>query len=408
MKKMPNPILLKLAILFLALQDVGAGAATPALGAIAAAFPGVSPTVIQNVSTLPALTVVIFGLLYGVLVKVMRKRSIMWLACILFLVGGLAPAWLNNIYAILFFRALVGCGVGLLYPMANDLVVDFFEGNERKKMIGWTFAVGMLGGIFFQQIGGALSDINWHYTFYAYFAAVLFFALPIIFLPEPVKKEEVVKGTSQEKAKMPASQYVNCIINMIWCFFFITIVTNAAMIIVGENIGTGAQIGTVFSMMTAAAFFGGFFFGAIHKALHGLSMFFCFWVVAIGLYVFYAGHSLGMCFLAMAIIGLGMGFTGSFFFNKSTDIVPFAASAMSLALMTAFNGLGQFLSPFIMNPLVAALGLPAGRPSLLVAAIGLAIVGVFAYIFDRVTPKIAESEKPNVAAQSQTGSQVQA
>lgn len=397
MKKAVSGPLLKIAILFLAMQDCGAGAATPALGAIFAAFPNVSPTVVQNVATLPALTIVVFGLLYGQLVKVMKKRSIMWLACITFTIGGLAPAFLNDIYAILFFRALVGVGVGLLYPMANDLMVDFFEGGERQKLIGWTFAIGMLGGIIFQMLGGALSEINWHYTFFAYFIAIVFFAFPILFLPEPAKKADVVKGTSQEKAKVPASQYVNCIVNFLWCLLFTSIVSNAAMIIVGEGFGTGSQIGLVFSMMTATATIGGLFFGPLRKLLGKASMLMCFWVLAIGFVVFYYSHTIGMCLVAMAIVGVALGYTGANFFSKSTDIVPFAVSAMSLALMTAFNGLGQFVAPFIMNPFLNAIGYGVGRPALLVSAIGLVIVGVIAVIFDIKTPKIADSERPQQA-----------
>lgn len=398
MKKQASGVLLKLAVLLIALQEVGAGAATPALGAIAAAFPEVSPTVIQNVSTLPALFVVIFSLVYGFLVKVMKKRQILWLAVVLFLVGGLAPAWLDNIYVILVFRAMVGASVGLLYPMANDLVVDFYEGDERKKLIGWTFAVGMAGGIFFQLVGGALSDINWHYTFYAYTAGIAFFAIPLIFLPEPPKKADVVRGTTQERAKVPMRQYILCIINALWCICFVTIVANGAMVIVSEGIGTGAQIGLVFSVMTVGGFIGGMFFGQIHKLLKGFSLIFCYWFVAFGMYVFYMSHTLNMLYVAMLIIGLGIGYTGSNFFNKSGDIVPFAVSGMAFALMSAFNGLGQFLSPFIMNPLIAALGLAPGRPAILVGTIALLVLGVFAFFFDKMTPKIAESEKPTQAA----------
>lgn len=386
--------LLKAAVLLIALQEVGAGAATPALGAIAKAFPDVSATVIQNVSTLPALFVVIFSLVYGFLVKVMKKRSILYLAVALFLVGGLAPAFLNDIYVILVFRALVGASVGLLYPMANDLVVDFFESDERKKMIGWTFAVGMAGGIFFQMIGGALSDINWHYTFYAYAAGIAFFAIPVIFLPEPPKKADVCKGTAQEKATVPMRQYALCLINLLWCICFTTIVANGAMVIVVEGLGTGAQIGLVFSVMTGAAFVGGVFFGQIHKFLRGFSMLFCYWCVALGMYVFYLSHSLNMIYVAMLIIGFGLGFAGSNFFNKSADIVPFAVSGMSFALLSAFNGMGQFLSPFIMNPLTTALGFAPGRPAILVGVLGLVILGIIAFFFDKATPKIAESERP--------------
>lgn len=394
MFKVKNKFVIKIAILCLALQDVGAGAATPALGAIQAAFPEVDPTLIQMISTMPALTVVIFGLLYAPMSKVMPKRGIMYIAAATFLVGGITPAFLNDIYLILVFRALVGVGVGLLYPMANDLAVDFFEGGERAKTIGQAFGIGMIGGAFFQFIGGALSDIDWHYTFFAYFVSILFFAFPVFFLPEPKKKEEVVKGTAQEKAKMPVSQFVSCIINTVCCLLFITLITNAAMVIAMEGFGSGAEIGLAFSIMTLAAFVAGFLYGPSQKVLKFASMLPSPVLLALGLFVMSIAHSMVVVFCAMIIFGLGMGYTGSKFFAKSTEIVPFAVSALALSMMTAFNGLGQLLSAPIMNWFVTVTGIGMGRPALAFAAIAMVVLGVFMVIFDIKTPKIPDSERP--------------
>ena len=407
MGKQVSGNLLKLAILLIALQEVGAGAATPALGAIAAAFPDVSPTIIQNISTLPALFIVIFSVLYGFMAKVMRKRSILYLAVALFLIGGIVPAFLDNIFVILVFRAMVGAGIGLLYPMSNDLIVDFFEGDTRKKMIGYAFAVGMLGGIFFQMVGGALSDINWHYTFFAYAISIIFFIIPLIFLPEPSKKTAVAKGTAQESTKVPIRQYVLCILCLLWAICFTAIVANGAMVVVGENIGTGAHVGMLFSLMTLAGFFGGLFFARLAKILKSFSLLFTYWCVAIGMFIFYAGHSLGVLIVAMCIIGIGLGYAGSNFFNKSTDIVPFAATTMAISLIFAFNSIGQFISPFVMNPLVTALGLTPGRAAILTGALGLVVLGIISFFFDRATPKIPESEKPQAQtlADSEMGNQ---
>jgi MFS family permease len=394
MFKVKNKFIIKLAILCLALQDVGAGAATPALGAIQAAFPEVDPTLIQMISTIPSLTVVIFGLLYAPMSKVMPKRGIMYIAAATFLIGGIAPAFLNDIYLILVFRALVGVGVGLLYPMANDLAVDFFEGGERAKTIGQAFGIGMIGGAFFQFIGGALSDIDWHYTFFAYFVSVLFFAFPVFFLPEPKKKEDVVKGTAQEKAKMPVSQFISCIINAICCLLFITLITNAAMVIAMEGFGSGAEIGLAFSVMTLAAFVAGFLYGPSQKVLKLASMVPAPLLLALGLFVMSTAQSMAVVFCAMILFGLGMGYCGSKFFAKSTEIVPFAVSALALSMMTAFNGLGQLLSAPVMNWLVTATGIGMGRPALAFAAIAMIVLGIIMVIFDIKTPKIPDSERP--------------
>ncbi len=399
MGKKVTGTLLKLCVLLIALQDVGASAVTPALGAIAAAFPHISTTIIQNISTMPALFVLVFSLIYGSLVKVAPKRLILYVAVLMFLVGGIAPAFLDNIWLILVFRAVVGASVGLLVPMANDLIIDFWEGEERKKMIGYAFAAGMLGGIVFQILGGILSDIDWHYTFFAYALSVVFFAIPLLLLPEPPKKSDVVKGTAQEGAKLPMRAYVLSFLNLLWSICFVAVIANGAIVIIDEKIGTGAEIGILFSLMTVAAFIGGALYSQMAKILKGgLSMLFCYWFMGIGILIFYMGHSFGTMLIAMVIVGVGVGYTGANFFSKGTDIVPFVQSSMLIALVTAFNSFGQFVSPFLMNPLAEAMGLAQGRGPLLIAAIALGCLGLFAFAFDRATPKIPESEKPQTVS----------
>ncbi|NTU89770.1 MAG: MFS transporter, partial [Actinobacteria bacterium] len=320
------------------------------------------------------------------------------------------PAFMDNIYLILFCRALVGGGVGLMYPMANDLVVDFYEGDMRQKMIGWAFAISMGGGIIFQMLGGFLAGIDWHYTFYSYALGIIFFAIPLLFLPEPPKKTDVVKGTGQEAAKVPARQYGLSIMNALWNICFAVVVANGAIIIISEGIGMPAQIGTAFSIMTVGGFISGLFFAKIHKVLEGikgLSLMACYWVVAIGFFMFYMGHSMNAIYAAMFVTGLGLGYAGSNFFSKSADIVPFAAAASAFAILSAFNGLGGFISPYIMTPLTTALGFAPGRPALLVGTIGLVALGIVAFFFDRATPKIPESEKPQ-AIEEATMAQMEA
>ena len=397
-KKQVSGWLLKAAILLIAMQEVGGGATTPALGTIQAANPDVSVTAIQSISTLPSLMIIVFGIVYALLVKTMRRRSILYLAVALYLVGGIIPAFLNDIYIILIFRGILGCGCGLLYPMANDLVVDFFDGDERKKLIGWVFAVGMLGTIFFQMVGGALAVVNWHYTFYAYAISIAFFAVPLIFLPEPPRKLDIVKGTAdEEKVKVYPRQYGLSTLNLLWCMCFTTIISNGAIIVVSEGMGDAASAGVIFSIMTGVAFVFSLFFAKINKFLRACSLLFCYLASAAGLLIFYSSHTIGMVVVAMVVIGAGLGYTGANFYNKSTDINPFAASAMALGLMTAFNGFGMFISPYAMNALTAGVGLSLGRPVLLVAAIITIILGAIAFFFDRATPKVPESERPEEA-----------
>ena len=86
------------------------------------------------------------------------------MALILFLAGGVAPAFLNNFTTLLLSRAVFGIGIGLLSPLGNALVLGLFEGQERANMLGLGGVVMNLGGIAFQMLVGFLAAISWRYV----------------------------------------------------------------------------------------------------------------------------------------------------------------------------------------------------------------------------------------------------
>ena len=149
-----NRNVLKILILLIALQDNGMGAATPALQSISEAFPNAGYQLISMIVTLPALMLAIMPIFYPKLVQLFKKRWILIITAVLFLVGGVGPAFINsNIFIILLLRLLVGVACGIFMPLCIDLIVDFFEGNERAKMVGWSSTFTGFGGILFQTLG---------------------------------------------------------------------------------------------------------------------------------------------------------------------------------------------------------------------------------------------------------------
>ena len=177
-----NRTLIKIGILCVALNGSGTGATTPALGSIAAGMPLVAPALIQLIATFPTLFQAISSLIYGKSIEFMKKKTWLYIGSVTFIVGGVAPAFFHtNIWVILFFRAVLGFGCGILIPMATDLCIDFFEDKERHSMIGYVSAFISLSGVIFQMLGGYLASIRWDYSFYAYLISVIF--LLIAFSP---------------------------------------------------------------------------------------------------------------------------------------------------------------------------------------------------------------------------------
>lgn len=377
-----NRTLLKLAILSIAMQDCGTGATTPALGSIMAALPNVAPSLVQMIATVPALFIALTPPVYAKCVEFMRKRTLLYIAAVLFIVGGVAPAFIHpNIWVILAFRVLIGIGNGIVLPMATDLVVDFFEGQERNSMMGYVSAVTGISGIVFQLLGGYLAGISWNYTFYTYLVSILFFLIAIIFLPEPDRQAKLAQEGSEVKAKLPGSVYLIVAIFGFFFLFWYILPTNGAIVMLGEGMANPGQIGLAFAFVTVGSFVCSMIFGQVFKVLKFALLPIAYIFGAIGLYICYTSQTLLMFTVGIFILGMGMGTVVPTTMTKLSGLVPYSAASKVIALGFLGNGMGGFIQPMVFN----LFSVP-GRTPFLIGAVGMVVFAVLIHFVSKATP----------------------
>lgn len=378
-----NKSLIKLAIICLSLTDVGVGATTPALATIAAAFPTISPAMIQWIASVPALTLAFVpAVLYAPLARALKKRTIMYIGVIFFLIGGVGPAFLHSSFTIILaLRLLLGLGIGLLTPMALDLIYDFFEGHEQRTMIGWNGAAMSAGGLVFQTLGGILCQIRWDYTFYAYFAAAIFFAISIAFLPEPEKKAvQVETGAPKTKHKITVSALLYVLLIFFNGMFFYVPITNTAFILIGERIAQPSQIGMMFNALTLSSIIFGIFFGQLFKAFKYHLLTFGAICGAVGLFLGYTGHSITMFVASLFLTGVTLGFSTSAVWAKFGDLVHPTLIPLAISFGISAMNLGEFCQPLIFNLFTVP-----GRTPFLYGCIGFIALAVYTIILGIAT-----------------------
>jgi MFS family permease len=383
--------LLKFAIVCLAIDDGGKGVVSPALASIIKAFPHVSVSIVQMIATIPALALAIVPLVYPKMVDLLRKRTLLYIAAALFVIGGTGPAiFSTDIYLILFFRLLQGIGNGIIIPLVTDLVVDFFEGPEKDTMMGLISALTGLSGIIFQQLGGYFASFGWRYCFLAYLISILFFLVPFIFLPEPDRKgkiaaEEAV-GKGKEKKLNGLAYLIAVYFTMFYVSFYVA-VTNGAVVLAGEKLAAPTQIGTAFSCMTAGILISATFFGAYFKRIKYNTLWIAYLVGAAGLYIAYTGHSFIAFTIGLLVLGLGTGICVPSTITKLTKMVAYAAAPKAISLAYLAMGVGGFISPFIFNLFTV----PGRAPFIYGAILDLAMC-VFVFITNKATPAEAEPQ----------------
>ena len=270
-KKTTNSTLLKLSILCVAALNNVMGSATSVLGSIASVFPDASYQVVAMISTIPPLLMSVVPFFYTPLITHVKKRTVLWIASVLLLVGGLGPAVLHdNIYVILGFRIILGFAVGLTTVLSIDLIMDFFDGKEQNTLTGFRDTFNSIGGAIFMLLGGWLAGFQWYFCFLAVIVGIVFIAIPLAALPEPdrnakieLEKEKI--GADKVDVKIPAGVWVFSIFTLLhWAFFYVFI-TNVSLIVVSEGIASPAQCGIIYAFTNVGTIIFGLIFGKVFE-----------------------------------------------------------------------------------------------------------------------------------------------
>ena len=112
-----------------------------------------------GVLTMPALGLTLFSPLMGWAVDWLGRKRVLIAAMIAYAALGVAPIFIDNLFAIIATRVGVGlCEAGIM-TASTTLLCDYFTGEEREKWLGAQTAVASLSSIVLVFVGGALGSL---------------------------------------------------------------------------------------------------------------------------------------------------------------------------------------------------------------------------------------------------------
>ncbi|MCY6484622.1 MFS transporter [Clostridium aestuarii] len=368
----------KIAILSISILLIMSGAAiSPALGSISETFNDVNELLIKMILTLSSMLIIPASIISGKLAMKVKKRSLLITGMCIYLIGGVGGGFATNIYILLMFRALLGIGVGLILPLSTGLIVDFFNGEERKKMMGYSTAVNNLGAVIAIVLSGMLSSINWHFAFGVYLIGFVSLFLVIFLLPEPENKVSVQKSHSPLNKEVYKLMLSIAVVNIV----FYSVPTNIAILIKTQQLGSTSISGFVIATLNLTSFIAGMFFNKISAFFKKYTSIFALLMMFVGYAILSLSKSLIQMEIALFFIGLGLGIILPLIFIATGKSVPLKDSTFAMALVNSSMYLGQFLSPILVSSAASYLGSTSIKfPFQFSAALMLISLLVTAYI----------------------------
>jgi MFS family permease len=353
---MKNTALLKLSLLLTSMMTMMAGAiVAPSLPLISEVFSEVRNIALLSrlVITLPALFIAISAPIFGILTDKYGRKKLLLLSLTLYAVSGASGFLINNIYALLVSRALLGLSVGGILTIATALIGDYFKGDERNSFAGMQGAFMGIGGMIFIAFAGILADVSWHAPFLIYLFSVPVAILGVIYLYEP----DVV---SERKAVSPRSfdyDRKRVVIIYLLAFtgivFFYMVPVQIPFLIGGLDDVTNAHIGFAISLSMIP----GSLAAMSYKRLKRILSFRQIYQAALfmmGMGYFIISQSTGYTSIVMGLLvgGIGTGLlmpTGSLWIMS---IAPDQIRGSLVGRLSTATFTGMFLSPIILQPLI--------------------------------------------------------
>ena len=124
---------IQVGIYTIAILMMGVVGIASSLSVIGSHFPDLSQTEVQSLISIPCIVIIPVTLLVGALMKTMSKKLLSLIGVVLFLIGGVGPAFSESFLVIQILRGVFGAGVGILQVVSTALVAENFEGAMRDR-----------------------------------------------------------------------------------------------------------------------------------------------------------------------------------------------------------------------------------------------------------------------------------
>lgn len=334
------------------------------------------PVLIGLIVTLPCLTIIPANLLSGKLSETISKKTLLYIAVILYLIGGLGPILFEDITSILVCRAILGFGTGFAYPHTMGLIPDFFEEDKCATMMGVASSISSIIGSVISMMSGFLGSFSWEAAYALHSLVVIVLILIMFFLPS---KPRIIQHSSRGKATFKPIVYFYAAISLIIFMSIMVVFTKISIFIDSEKLGTVTSTGIASGSITFFAFVGSIIFGKIFKATKQYTSILPLGCMAVGFLLLAWAYNFAMVLIALAFFGFGLGLFVPFMMTKTT-IVSQQNASFALSIVIAGIFAGQFLSAFFIQLISTVSGDPSARFTFLangvflIIATGIALV----------------------------------
>lgn len=346
-------------------------AVSPMLGNLDKIFPSASDLEIQLLTVLPNLLIIPFVLFSGKLSESRDKVRIVVIGLSIYLIAGILYFFADSMTSLILVSCLLGCGCGLVIPLAAGLIADTFVGKYRMQQLGIKSGISNMALVLTTFVVGWLNRGNWHLPFLVY----LIPAIPLVLMvfirnknpqasakmnsvPPGADSAAVAAVTGVTVPKSGEKVYSGFIIGRIlgltglyaFTTYAVSIISYYLPFLIQEDHLSSGITGTITALFYLAVFLPGFALPYLIKLFGQRTSLLATTSIAGGLLLMAFTHDDFMLYVAAVLMGFGYGVFQPVIYDKATyTVVNGNKSTMALAIILSVNYIAITVTPFIVD-----------------------------------------------------------
>ncbi len=330
------------------------------------------------VVSIPTLLLALSGPIVGTLADRMGRRPILIFGIFLYAIAGALPFLLDNLVAILLSRAALGLGMGILFTLPPALLADYYEDIPRRRRAIAVYATATAsGGVIFVLAGGLAADTHWRAPFLLYLSALMFLPSLLATVNEPARAAPARSPSGSSAPTMPTPWLALIAIYamvVVTGGAFLQMPLNLPFLLVDIGITQASIAGYAIAWPLLLMAIAGPLFPHLRKHLSNALI---YTLVAGGLAIGYGlltvANDLTLVMIALFCFGVGM---SQMFANTSTWLLGLtdpAIRARVLGSLTMAIYAGQFVLPFVAQPIIREAGIRTSFAALCAVLVFMAL-----------------------------------
>lgn len=322
----------------------------------------------------PALFVALLAPVAGLMADRIGRLRVLVVALSIYAVAGLAPFWLDNLYAIILTRAIVGVAEAGVMTASTALICDYFTGERRAHWLSVQFGSASLVATICFGLAGFLGGYDWRAPFLVYGATALFIPLVLVLLFEPARVVVEARREEESPGGLFTARFIGCLALTLVCgaLFYVTPV-HISLVLSERGFSDPAMLGLASAIGSLGVVVGATLFRLQSRRPIGVLLAIAMVAQAAGYAVLYTQPSLAGGIAGMFVNNIGCGISLPLVLAFTMNRLPEGYRGRASGVWTSMFFIGQFVCPLCVG---AASNLAGGMVAAMGVFCGFTVVAV--------------------------------